>query len=312
MMPYSVIPGDNSYIDGENLEMYCFHDGETVSVEAASISVESLGLRYALSVFEGIRGYFKPGGYSLFCYDRHINRLANSTGMLHMKPRYINSAIKEIEAVVLANGIKEDFYVRYSVTASGKGTIGLDSDECIETITVTPMGRKKWLRESACVNLNVSSMKAIPDACFPSQIKNISNYAPGRIETMKSIKAGYDLPLFLTMEGYIAESTTANIFFVKNNKLYTPSLDTGILPGITRSVIMEIANEVGIECIEGEFTITDISPSDEAFLCGTGIEIAPVGKLNDIVFGDGSCGKLSSMIINEYFNMARRSNESNI
>jgi branched-chain amino acid aminotransferase len=104
---------------------------------------------------------------------------------------------------------------------------------------------------------------------------------------------GADDALMLNMDGYLSECTTSNIFFVKNQQLYTPAVDCGILKGITREVIMELANERGVSVEEGQYTMEKLLQADECFMTNTGIEIMPVSRIGDSQIGQGRRGPLT-------------------
>ena len=142
------------------------------------------------------------------------------------------------------------------------------------------------------MSLHLSSVRRNPEFAQSPQIKAIS-FLNNILAKQEAIRVGADDALMLNMEGYLAECTTSNIFFVKNQRLHTPAVNCGILPGITREVVIELANEQGVSVEEGQYTMEQLLQADECFITNTGIEIMPVSKIGDCRIGQGGRGPLT-------------------
>jgi branched-chain amino acid aminotransferase len=140
--------------------------------------------------------------------------------------------------------------------------------------------------------LHLSSVRRNPELAQPPQIKALS-FLNNILAKKEAVRVGADDALMLNMEGYLSECTTSNIFFVKNQQLYTPAVDCGILKGITRDVVIELADKLEVCVEEGRYTMEQLLQADECFITNTGIEIMPVSRIGDCQIGQGKRGPLT-------------------
>jgi branched-chain amino acid aminotransferase len=269
---------------------HVFHDGGWTDRAHATVGVGSLALRYGLSVFEGIRLYrqaddTRPAGETQlagdigvrpFRLDAHLARLGNSLRLMRLPDPGIDKVAGLIDDLIRHNGIDDDSYVRVAVTPANPGQLD-GRAEPVLTITATPMGRKRWLRDRIGMRLQVSAWQRADDLAFPSAAKNISNYAGPRLALLDAKAAGYDSCVLTNGAGRLCEAPTAALFLVSDGVLRTPALTEGVLPSITRQWVLHAAVWLGLTAAAGPVTRMDAYLADEAFLCGTGIEFAPVG-----------------------------------
>lgn len=259
-----------------------YRDGEFVPLDRLTLHCECQALRYALSVFEGIRGYRQDGSKRvvLFALRDHLERFQRSLAAMHMPAIDIDELTTGLEALVARNEATEDVYLRLAASASGLGDLGVNTEISLSA-TLKPMGRKGFFGAKG-MRLSVSSRRKPADDVFPQYAKNISNYSGPRLALLEAKSQGYDGVILRSPTGTLAEAPTANLFLVQDGKLSTPRVEDGILPGITRATLLALARDAALEAQEGPLDVVRAYGADEAFLCGTGLEIASIASFDDV------------------------------
>jgi branched-chain amino acid aminotransferase len=279
-------------------------DGEVVPVHRLVVPVGSLAMRYALSVFEGIRVYKSSSGSCVyFALDAHLERLVSSlvaTGLPTIDPERLRD---DLIRLLECNGVNDDAYLRVAASATGSGDL-YATPRISVSATLTPMGRKSWLKDAKGMRVQVSARRKPSDAMFPQYAKNISNYPGPRLALLEAREQGFDSVVLLSADGYLAEAPTANLFLVRGGVLLTPRLEDGILPGITRHVLLSLASQLGIEARSCALRPDELRSADEAFLCGTGLEIAPIGQVDQVAFSETR--PITQRLMAAYFDLVRR------
>lgn len=284
-----------------------FFAGRWVTSAEAVVPIGSLAMRYALSVFEGIRVYAqmdKSRPPRPFLLDRHVDRLAISLALMRLPDPGIAALPGLVDELVERNGIIDDAYVRVAVTPTNPGDLS-EPGEPVVSVSATPMGRKRWLARGLGMSLALSATQRAPAASFPPAAKNISAYAGARLAWLAALDAGFDGCVLSNAAGRLCEAPTATLFLVTDGEIATPALSEDVLPGITRAWLLEAARAAGIPAREAELTRAAAYRADEAFLCGTGIEIAPVRA-----FGGRECRRwqqreITRLLTIRYFAAAR-------
>lgn len=265
-------------------------DGEWHSRESARVSVFDHGLLYGDGVFEGIRAY----AGKVFKLQEHLDRLYDCAHAVLLKvPMAKPDFGKVIEEAVRRSGLK-DAYIRPIVTR-GVGDLGIDPRNCPKpTMIVIVDGIRIWPPERYQQGLSVvTAGTPIPhrEALSP-RIKSL-NYLPHAMAKTEANLAGADEALMLDSAGYVAEGTGQNVFVVKAGALRTPPLYAGILAGVTRSVVMQLAQQAGHSVKEEMLNRFDVYTADEAFLTGTASEIAPIRSYDGREIGSGKAGPIT-------------------
>jgi len=277
--------------------MVVYLNGEFVPKEAAKVSVFDHGLLYGDGVFEGIRSY----NGRVFKLDEHLQRLYNSAKAIRLK---IPLEIKEMESAVLEtlrrNNLR-DAYIRLVVTR-GVGDLGLDPDKCPEPTVFIITDKivlypQKFYDEGLEI-VTAATRRNLPEAINP-RIKSL-NYLNNILAKLEGKLANAPEALMLNTEGYVVECTGDNIFIVKDNVLITPPIHVGILEGVTRDAVIEIADEIGIRSEEKAFTRYELYIADECFLTGTAAEIIPVVKIDGRTIGNGLPGTMTKKLAAEF------------
>ncbi|MDQ0287010.1 branched-chain amino acid aminotransferase [Desulfofundulus luciae] len=272
-------------------------NGEYVPEEKAVVSVFDHGLLYGDGVFEGIRAYHNR----VFKLKEHIVRLYESARAIDL---HIPLSQDEMTEVVLEtcrrNGLK-DAYIRL-VVSRGRGDLGLDPRKCPEPtifcIAASIQLYPRELYEKGLELVTVATRRNLPEACNP-RVKSL-NYLNNIYAKIEANLVGAPEAVMLNQEGYVAEATGDNIFIVKNGTLITPPPHVGILEGITRNTVMEIARGKGIPVEEKLFTRFDIYTADECFLTGTAAEVIPAVRLDGRLIGSGQPGEMTRVLMQAF------------
>jgi branched-chain amino acid aminotransferase len=279
-------------------------DGKLVPYESAVVHIASAAFKYAASVFEGIRGYWREedGTLRLFVLAEHLRRFFDSLALMRLAPPWGPAQVAAaIEELVRANELREDCYVRVAGSVSGRGNIATRGPVLL-SVDAFPLGRKPGARG---IHAGISSWPRIADAMMPSSLKCIANYHNGRLAALQARTDGYDEALLLNARGHVAEAPTSCLFLAKARRLATPRLADDILPSITRRLVCELAAARGLTVDEREVTRSEVYLGDEAFLCGTGAEIQPVLSVDRIPLGDGRPGEITRLLAGAYLAAAR-------
>ncbi len=281
-------------------------NGKLVDWKDAKVHVLVNALHYGSAVFEGIRCYKTDRGGAVFRLSEHIDRLFYSASCLGIKTPFSKDQIsKAILNLIRANGVSE-CYIRPLVFC-GYGSLGLDISESPINIAIATWPWEAYLggKELSAV---ISSYRRLSPKSIPIDAKISGYYANSIIASAEAKKRGIDEAILLDDDGYVAEGAGENIFVVKNGKIYTPAKGA-ILPGITRSSVIQIARDRGIKVIEKKISVKELKNSDEAFFTGTAVEICPVVKIDGRAIGKGTFGPLSIKIKEEYSKIVRGYNQ---
>jgi branched-chain amino acid aminotransferase len=276
-------------------------NGKFFDKQDAKVSVYDHGLLYGDGVFEGIRIY----SGKVFKHDEHIERLYESAKAIALTIPIPPAAMKAAVEATVAENKKHDGYIRLVVTR-GPGTLGLDPRKCdpqviviVDDISLYP----KDLYENGLEIITSSYVRNHPNATNP-RVKSL-NYLNNILAKIEAIRAGCLEAIMLNHKGEVAECTGDNIFVVKKGVLRTPPSDAGILEGITRNFVIELARSAGIPFAEASLTRHDVYVADEVFLTGSAAEVIAVTKVDDRTIGEGRQGPVTRKL-RELFTAAVR------
>ncbi|MDR2346178.1 MAG: branched-chain-amino-acid transaminase [Planctomycetaceae bacterium] len=274
--------------------MKIYISGEYFEKSEAKVSVFDHGFLYGDGVFEGMRAY----GGKVFRLHDHIERLWESAkGIALDIPIAAAEMEKAINETLDVNGIK-DGYIRLIVTR-GEGTLGLDHYLCRDPQVIIIADKLALypheLYENGLEIVTASTIRINPSMLSP-QVKSM-NYLNNILAKIEAYKAGCVEVLMLNSRGEVAECSGDNIFIYKRGVLHTPSPEAGILEGITRRAVLEIAIKTGLKVKESPMTRHDIFTADECFLTGSAAELIPVVKLDSRIIGTGKPGEITKKLL---------------
>ena len=291
---------------------FIWFDGELVPWDSANVHVLTHTLHYGLGAFEGIRCYQRADGRSaIFRLQDHIERLIHSCRIVTLTSRYsVAELVDACVETVRANKL-ESCYLRPLIFV-GDGAMGLYAiDNPIRTAIIT----WKWGAYLGDEGLNngiraqVSSLQRAGVNSSFARGKLIGQYIISIMAKREAVRSGYHEAILLGPQGYVAEASGENIFMVKGNRVYTPSLSSPILAGITRDTSLTLLREMGFEVMEHSFTRDDMYIADEIFFTGTAAEVTPVREIDTRVIGEGRPGPVTKALQERYFDVVRGSAE---
>ncbi|MCC5809051.1 MAG: branched-chain-amino-acid transaminase [Ectothiorhodospiraceae bacterium] len=255
----------------------CWMNGELMPASRARISVFDHGLLYGDGVFEGIRFY---DGHP-FRLQEHLQRLVLSTRALALRILYDNHELTEAVHDIIAACTFGSGYLRLVVTR-GPGALGLDPASCPRPEVFIIADRLRLVDEQVLergARLIIASTRRLPADGLDPRIKSL-NYLNHILARIEANHAGADEAILLNGAGRVAEGTADNVFIVRHGVLLTPPPVEGALAGITRQVVLELAQEAGIPVRETPLAPYDLYTADECFLTGTAAELIPVASID--------------------------------
>lgn len=270
--------------------MKVYISGKLVAKRDAKISVFDHGLLYGDGVFEGIRAY----NGRVFMLDEHVERLFDSARAIALEiPMTVAGIVRAVIRTCRANKIRNG-YIRLIVTR-GVGTLGLSPYTCkkgaviviADSIQLYP----RRLYDEGLSIVTVGTVRNHPEALNP-RIKSL-NYLNNILAKIEAINCGVLEAVMLNHAGHVAEATGDNLFVVKDRVLRTPPASAGILRGITRDVVIELAREGGYEIREETLSRYDLYTAEEVFLTGTAAEVIAVINIDRRVIGEGKPGPVT-------------------
>ncbi len=287
-------------------ERYIWLGGQVVCVQDAKINVLSPTSQFGLNVFEGIRCYWNEEEKQLYAFrlDDHFRRLKLSQHLLMIDDVYtIEELKKAFFDVIIANDYREDIAVRQTIFIEGTGSWA--STEPVNMF-VAPIPKKKTNAEYNKNGLHccVSSWQRIHDNSISPRIKCGANYINSRMAQREAIKNGYDTTIFLNKNGGVSEGPGSCLFLVRNGVLITPALTESVLESITRDTIIKLAREdIGLTVEERVVDRTELYLCDEAFLCGSAMEITPIFSVDKYQIADGTKGAITTKLHQLYLDV---------
>lgn len=282
---------------------YIWLNGEIVHLPDAKINVLSPTSQFGANVFEGIRCYWNEEEEQLYAFrlEEHYQRLKRSQKLLQMEDKYTTDELKKaLIDVVTMNDYREDIAVRQTLFIDGFGSW---SSRGPVNMFVAPVPKGKTAPEYNKKGLNccISSWQRINDNSLSPRIKCGANYINSRMAQLEALNNGYDTVIFLNNHGTISEGPGSCLFIVRDGVLITPLITDSVLESITRDTIIRIAREVlGLKVEERSVDRTELYMCDEAFLCGSAMEITAVLSVDKFAINDGLTGELTKKIHNTY------------
>jgi branched-chain amino acid aminotransferase len=279
---------------------FIWFDGEFKSWESVTVPITTHALHYGTSVFEGIRGYSNGDNLYIFQLREHIQRLIQSAEAYSINSKYsVDEICNYVIDLLKKNNIKQSCYIRPLLFVGLHGidlNITKDSPTHL-AIIVFPFSR--YFPESG-IRTCISSWRRINGNSTPPMAKAGGNYLNSVLATQECKRNGYDESILLDFSGNVSEAPGENIFVIRKNKIYTPSLSDSVLEGITREATITIARNLGYEVYERSITRSELYTADEIFVTGTAAEITSVIGVDNHVIGNGLVGNITKQISDYY------------
>lgn len=280
--------------------------GEIMNVNDAKINILAPTSQFGLNVFEGIPCYWNDDEKQLYAFrlDAHYDRLLRSARLIQINCPYTKEDMKKaLIDVVKANEYDENLSVRQTLFVDGFGSWG--SAEPVDMfIAPIPKGGISKEYNQKGLNACITSWRRISDTTLSPRIKCGANYINSRMGQREALRNGYDTCIFLNDAGKVAEGPGSCFFIVKDTTVITPKLTDSVLESITRDTIIRLAEMKGYEVVERSIDRTELYTCDEAFLCGSAMEVTPVLSVDRYEINGCEAGEITTELHKSYLDAA--------
>jgi len=284
-----------------------YFEGGYVPLRDANVNIMTHAFMYGTATFEGIRAYWNAQQerlYGLFVRE-HVERIRNSAKILLMDPV---PSVDELAGIILEtarrNAFRQDVYIRPSFYKSTRA-IGVRLHHLEHQLYVIAVPFGNYVDVDSGIRLMTSSWRRNADEAIPARGKIVGGYVNMAFQKSEAELNGFDEALVLTADGAASEASAANLFIVRDGTVITPPVSDDILEGITRKAIVQLALDNGLTVESRTIDRSELYVCDEAFLCGTGVQVSPVIEVDHRPVGSGAVGPIARMIRDRYFEAVR-------
>ena len=293
------------------LPNYAFFKGRIVPYSEAKIGVLTHTFNYGTGVFGGIRAYWNTEEEQLFVFrpTDHYRRFIDSARLLLMELPYSEAELVQYTIDLLkTENYRTDCYIR-PISYFGDEVIGVKLHGLNPEITIIAIPFGSYVPNEEESHVTVSSWKRVDDNTIPARGKISGAYVNSAFVKTDAQRSGYDEAIVLNQDGHISEGSAENIFLIRKGIACPPAVTENILEGITRSMVIHLLrNEIGIEVVERPLDRTELYLAEEAFFCGTGVQIAAITSVDHRLVGTGRLGPITDRLRQLYFDIVRGKN----
>jgi branched-chain amino acid aminotransferase len=287
---------------------YAFFKGQIVPIEQAQISIMTHGFNYGTGCFEGIRAYWNEQEEQLYVFrmQEHYERMHRSARILRIDLPYTVDELGDITLDLLRReGNRCDTYIR-PLAYKEDEIIGVRLHDLSDGFAMFSMPFGRYLEQEEGAHVCISSWRRVDDNAVPARAKITGAYINSALAKTDAVLSGYDEALVLTEDGHISEGSAENFFLMRDGSLITPPVTSNILEGITRDTIIRLArDEMSLPTIERLIDRSEIYVCDEAFLVGTGVQVASITQVEHRPIGTGRMGPVVVRLRELYFDVVR-------
>ena len=279
-------------------------DGKMVDWRDAKIHVLTHTLHYGMGVFEGLRAYKAEKGTAIFRLHAHTDRLFESAKIMNMDMPFDKETLNKAQLAAVRENNLESAYIRPMCFYGSEG-MGLRADNLKVHVMVAAWEWGAYLgQEALAQGIRIRKSTFMKNDSHPSMYlaKANGNYINSMLALDEAMSKGYDEALLLDSKGNVAEGSGENIFVIKDNVIYTPTL-VASLNGITRNTIITLAKEQGYDVVETTMKIEELYDADEVFFTGSAAEVTPIREIDDNAIGNGSRGPITEKLQTMYFDL---------
>jgi branched-chain amino acid aminotransferase len=270
-------------------------NGELVAWEDAKVHVLTHALHYGTGVFEGMRAYETERGTAVFRHLEHLDRLFKSAELYYMPIPYSRDQLRAAVHEVVAKNNLPSCYIR-PIAFRGAGVMGINPLDAPVDVAIAAWPWGAYLGDEAKhkgVRAKVSSWRRISADSLIPHAKASGQYLNSVLAKIESHKAGYEEGILLDQHGFVSEGTGENVYVVRDGVVYTPPQTAGILDGINRRSVIQIAADEGVELVERNIARAELYLADELFMTGTAAELTPIREVDDHLVGGGEPGPVT-------------------
>jgi len=288
-------------------ELVAYFEGDYVALRDANVSIMTHAFMYGTAVFEGIRAYWNEDQGVLYGLKlrEHMERIRRNAGILlmHDLPP-VDELVGIVVETVRRNGFREDAYIRPCYYKSGSA-VGVRLHNLPHQLTVLALPFGNYVDTENGLRMMTSTWRRNADDALPARGKIVGGYVNMAFQKSEAELNGFDEALVLTPDGHASEASAANMFVVRDGVLMTPPVSDDILEGVTRKAILELAELFGIPTELRSIDRSEIYVADEMFLCGTGVQLAPVIELDHRPIADAAIGPITKQLHAAYYAAVR-------
>lgn len=284
-------------------------DGKFVDWKNANIHIMTHALHYGTAIFEGMRCYETANGPAVFRMRDHYERLHHGMKTYEFKIKYSVDHLRKVTKELIRKNKVKSCYIR-PISYIGHTNIGIGLNNASYNLAIVPISFGKYFgnKFENGITCKISSWKRISADIMSPHVKASANYLNSVLAKREAMSSGYDEAIMLTENGRVSDGSGENIFIVDNGELITPPLHDGVLKGITRQSIIEIAEEMSIPVKERSILRDEVYTADEVFLTGTAAEVTPVINIDRRQVGKGP-GPLTTELRSAFFNIVHGKDE---
>lgn len=290
------------------LPRYAYFRGHIVPYSEARVGVLTHALNYGTACFAGLRAYWNDEEEELFVFRPrdHFRRFLDSSRLLGMElsdtPETFSAALVEL---LRAELLREDSYAR-PLAFYADESVGVRLHNLKPEVSMVAFPYGRYLDNDENLHLMISSWRRVDDNMIPARGKIAGAYVNSALAKTDAQRSGFDDAILLTQSGHVSESSAANLFLVRNGVVVTPGITDDVLEGITRRTVLELAQkELGLTVVERTVDRTEIFLADEMFVCGTGVQIGAVTRVDQRAIGAGRMGPVVAELRRLYFDVVR-------
>lgn len=287
---------------------FAYFEGSIRPIEEARVSVMTHTFNYGTGAFGGLRGYWNEAHGELYVFRilDHYRRFLNSGRILMAR---VEQTPEDLAAITLEllrrEGFREDCYIRPLLYKADE-IIGVRLHNLRDAIAIFSLPFGRYLQAEEGARVCTSSWRRVDDTAIPPRGKLIGSYMNSALIKSEAILNGYDEAIVLDQAGHVAEGSAENFFIVRNGTLITPPLQGNVLEGITRSSIIQLATEeLDMPVVEREIDRSEVYYADEAFFCGTGVQVAAIASIDQRPIGTGTIGPITARLRDLFFRVVR-------
>ncbi len=263
---------------------FCFLEDKFIPWEDGKVPITTHALHYGTAVFGGLRGYWNEEEHQLYVFRirDHFERLHDSTKLVLIDLKYsVDELITITRELLRKNEFKADVYIRpLAFKSVAPKIIGLDITQVPSSFLMFAFEFGEYLPLTGGLSVCTSTWRRIPDLVIPARGKISGGYINASLAKAEATLSGFSDAIFLTEDGYVSEGSAANLFIVRKGILVTPPVYADILEGIVRRSLLQVAADLGIPTEVRPIQRSELYVSDEIFFCGTGVQLAPIAKVD--------------------------------
>jgi len=294
-----------------SLPNFAFFNGRVVPYSEAKVGVLTHAFNYGTAVFGGLRAYWNSNEKQLFLFrpEDHFKRFLESGKILLMELPYTAPEMVQFTVDLLRKeNYRTDSYIR-PISYYSDEIIGVRLHDLHAELTIVAIPFGSYVQNEEGSHVTLSSWKRIDDNMIPARAKISGSYVNSAFIKTDAQRAGFDEAIVLNYDGHISEGSAENFFLVRKGVVYTPSITENILEGITRrTIMMLLRDELKVEVVERPIDRTEIYLAEEAFFCGTGVQVAAITRVDHRPIGSGELGPITRNLRQIYFDIVRGNN----